>query len=229
MFVGHYAASFVAKSAEPEAPLWTYFTAAQLLDIGWSALVMAGVEKMHVDPALPGSVFDLYYMPWTHSLPGAVLWSVAGGLLCLALLRVSRRAAIFIGLVVFSHWLLDLVVHRPDLQLWLTGPKVGFALWNAPVLEEAIEMGLLAIAAAIWIPGHLRRGGARWSAPALLTLLVVMQAFVVAMPPHGGNIAIGLTVLVAYLVISTGAYFTERGMHSREFPQSSPTSDARLT
>ena len=75
MFVGHYAASFIAKAEEPSAPLWSYFAAAQLLDIGWGALVIVGVEKMRVDPALPGSVFDLYYMPWTHSLLAAVALS----------------------------------------------------------------------------------------------------------------------------------------------------------
>ena len=211
MFVGHYAASFVAKSAEPDAPLWSYFTAAQLLDIGWSALIMAGVEKMHVDPALPGSVFDLYYMPWTHSLPGALLWSVAGALFFLWLLRLRSKAALLIGAVVFSHWILDLLVHRPDLLLWPGRAKVGFGLWNAPVLEEAIEMGLLAVCAAVWLPGHLRRGGSKWSGAALLALLAVMQSFVIAVPPSGGAIAIGLTVLGAYLVISLGAWMAERG------------------
>ncbi|HLO20274.1 MAG TPA: hypothetical protein VK192_07260 [Sphingomicrobium sp.] len=215
MFVGHYAASFLAKAEEPSAPLWSYFTAAQLLDIGWSAFIMVGVEKMRVDPALPGSVFDLYYMPWTHSLLGAVAWSIAGALFFRWLLRLPARAALFIGLVVFSHWILDLLVHRPDLLLWPGGPKVGFALWNAPVLEEAIEMGLLAACAAIWVPGHVRRGGTIWSAAGLLVLLAVMQSFVIAVPPHGGNIAIGLTVLGAYLVISLSAYFAERGTLSR--------------
>ena len=222
MFVGHYAASFVAKSAEPEAPLWSYFTAAQLLDIGWSLFIMVGIEKMHVDPALPGSVFDLYDMPWTHSLFGAVAWSIAGALFFRWLLRLPRRAALFIGLIVFSHWVLDLLVHRPDLLLWPGGPKVGFALWNAPVLEEAIEMGLLAVCAAIWVSGHVRRGGTIWSAAGLLALLTFMQSFVIAVSPSGGNVTIGLTVLGAYLVISLGAYFAERGKPSGRGSSESP-------
>jgi hypothetical protein len=209
MFVGHYAASFAAKAAAPRAPLWSYFVAAQLLDIGWGALVIAGAERMRIDPAPPGSVFDLYDMPFTHSLPAALLWSVAAALAIRGLLRLPGRAALAIGLVVFSHWLLDLVVHRPDLMLWPGGPKVGFALWNAPVLEECVEMGLLLVCAALWIPGHVRRGGARWSAPALLALLVVMQAFVLIVPPSGGPVAVGLTVLAAYAVIAFAAYLAE--------------------
>lgn len=210
MFVGHYAASFLAKAEEPSAPLWSYFTAAQLLDIGWGTLVIADIEKMRIDPALPGSVFDLYYMPWTHSLLAALCWSVAGAFFFRWLLRLSNKASLFIGLVVFSHWVLDLVVHRPDLLLWPGGPKVGFALWNAPVLEECIEMGLVMVCAAIWLRGHLQRGGSKWSAPALLALLTAMQAVVVAVPPSGSNVAVGAIVLVAYAVLGAGAFFAER-------------------
>ena len=63
MFVGHYSASLAAKAAEPRAPLWSYFIASQLLDVGWSILVALGIEKVRVDPMLPGSVFDLYFRP----------------------------------------------------------------------------------------------------------------------------------------------------------------------
>src|SRR5215213_5388130 len=185
MFVGHYSASFAAKAAEPRAPLWSYFLASQLLDVGWAFLVMLGIEKLRVDSTLPGSVLDLYYMPWTHSLAAAVGWSVAGALGFKVLLKLPARAAVFIGLVVFSHWILDLVVHRPDLLLWPGGPKVGFGLWNYPVLEEAIEMGLMAIAAVVWATIVVRRSEAEWRAPVLIALMTALQAFVIARPPTG--------------------------------------------
>src|SRR5215204_6744175 len=117
MFVGHYSASLAAKVVEPRAPLWSYFIASQLLDIAWGAFVILGIEKVRVDRGLPGSVFDLYYMPWTHSLLAAIVWSIAGALMFKKLLQLPSRAAVFIGLVVFSHWVLDVVVHRPDLLL----------------------------------------------------------------------------------------------------------------
>ena len=74
MFVGHYAAALAAKAAEPRAPLWALVGGCQLLDLGWSGLVMAGIEKVRIDPALPGSNLDLYYMPFTHGLPAALAW-----------------------------------------------------------------------------------------------------------------------------------------------------------
>jgi hypothetical protein len=216
MFVGHYTASMAAKAAEPRAPLWAYFIASQLLDVGWGAFVIVGIEKVRVDPSLPGSVFDLYDMPWTHSLLAAIVWSLAGAFFFKRLLRLPTRAAVVIGLVVFSHWVLDLVVHRPDLLLWPGGPKVGLGLWNYPVLEEAIEMGLVAIAAAVWAANCIRRGEAKWRAALLILLMTAMQAFVIASPPAGSRIVIGAMVLAAYAVLATGAWWAERApKHSR--------------
>lgn len=210
MFVGHYSASMFAKAAEPRAPLWSYFIASQLLDVGWGAFVILGIEKVRVDPNLPGSVFDLYDMPWTHSFLAAVVWSLAGAFLFKKLLRLPSRAAVFIGLVVFSHWVLDLVVHRPDLLLWPGGPKVGFGLWNYPVFEEAIEMGLVAIAATVWAASSVRRGEAEWRAAALILLMTAMQAFVIVIPPNGNHIVIGAATLAAYAILAVGAWWAER-------------------
>src|SRR5258705_8017886 len=108
MFVGHYSAALAAKAAEPRAPLWTYVIGCQLLDVGWSTLIITGVEKVRVDPSLPGSSLVLYDMPWTHSLPGALAWSLAGALAVRWALKLPWRAAAFVGMVVFSHWVLDL-------------------------------------------------------------------------------------------------------------------------
>src|ERR1700761_2528673 len=129
MFVGHYAAALAAKAAEPRGPLWAYVAGCQLLDIGWSSLVMAGVEKMRIDPSLPGSDLDLYYMPYTHSLPAALIWSVGATLVAKPVLRLPWAASAMIGATVFSHWIADFLVHRPDLELFPHGEKVGLAMW----------------------------------------------------------------------------------------------------
>src|SRR5512132_3861858 len=117
MFVGHYGPSFAIKSVQPYIPLWALFIAVQLLDVGWSVLVFLGVEKVRISPGITASnPLDLYYMPYTHSLVAAILWSCAGALAYRFVARpASRRASIVVGFAVFSHWILDLVVHRPDL------------------------------------------------------------------------------------------------------------------
>ena len=177
MFVGHYAVALAAKAAEPRAPLWTYVAGCQLMDIGWSALVMGGVEKVRVDPSLPGSPLDLYYMPYTHSLPGSLVLSVAAAVAVRVLLRLPWRAALVVGLSVFSHWVLDLLVHRPDLELWFGGPKVGLGWWNYPMPELALEVGLVALAGAAWTAQRKATGHTAWPAIGFIAVLVGLQIF----------------------------------------------------
>lgn len=205
MFVGHYAAAFAAKAAEPKAPLWTLAAACQLVDIGWGALLMAGVERATLDPSLPGYPAVLEYMPYTHSLPGALLWALGATVLAMLLLRLSWKVSVLIGAVVFSHWLLDLLVHRPDLELWFGGEKVGFALWNHPVLEQAIELGLLAVTGAWWAASRAKAGGAAWPALALITFYVALQIAAMLTPLSNTPVSMGGSALVVYLIATVAA------------------------
>ncbi|HEX7758601.1 MAG TPA: hypothetical protein VF459_03815 [Caulobacteraceae bacterium] len=215
MFMGHYAAALAAKAAEPRAPLWTYVAGAQLLDIGWSSLVMAGAERVRIDNTLPGAPLDLYHMPWSHSLPAAVAWSVVAALLAGWALKLPRRAVLALGLVVFSHWGLDLLVHRPDLALWFGGPKVGLALWNQPVLEEAVEVGLLGLAGAAWAAQRARAHQSGWPALAFLVGLLVLQILPMVAPMTGGPApALAATTLATYVLITAAAALLERGQRT---------------
>ncbi len=211
MFVGHYAASLAAKAIEPRAPLWSYVIAAQAIDIGWAGLLMAGVEKARIDPSLPGSTLDLYHMPFTHSLPAVVLWSLAGLLLARAT-RLPWGAAIAIALVVFSHWLGDLLVHRPDLQIWFGGTKVGFGLWNYPVPEQAVEIGLLGLGAAAWAFVWGRQGRLLWPVLVFMTILLAVQIIGMVMPGDGAGDAAGMggAALAVYLVLGLIAFALDR-------------------
>lgn len=210
MFIGHYAAALAAVSAEPRAPLWSYVAGAQLIDIGWGVLVLAGTEKVRIDPTLPGSVLDLYYMPFTHSLPAVLLWSVGGAILLKWLLKLPNRAAVAIGLVVFSHWVLDLLVHRPDLELWFGSTKVGLALWNYPVAEMAIEIGILALAGAVWVSSRKSNELSAWPAIGFLALLVAMQVGFLFGPIPVSATQIALFALAMYSLFTAAAWLVDR-------------------
>jgi hypothetical protein len=215
MFVGHYSAALAAKAAEPRAPLWTYVIGCQLLDVAWAGLVMGGVEKVRIDPSLPGSSLDLYYMPWTHSLPGALAWSTAAALAVRLAMKLPWRAAVFVGLAVFSHWILDLAVHRPDLVIWFGAPKVGLGLWNHPLPEEALEIGLLAVAGVFWAAWRVRDGRKVWPAGLFLALLVALQIYAMGAERSVNPVRMGATSLVAYLAVGFVAWLVERGRGAR--------------
>lgn len=209
MFVGHYAAAMAAKAIEPKAPMWTLAAASQLVDIAWSAFIMTGIEHASVDPTLPGSTLVLDYMPWTHSLPAALAWSIGAALLVRLFLPIS--ASVVVGLTVFSHWALDLLVHRPDLELWPGGERVGFALWNYPVPEQAIEIGLLAICGAIWVASRKTLG--RFASPAIgfIAFLVALQIVAMLSPQPAGELGpeSGGLILAIYLVVVAVAALTD--------------------
>jgi membrane-bound metal-dependent hydrolase YbcI (DUF457 family) len=144
MFVGHYGVSFAAKRSAASVPLWVLFIAVQLLDVAWAPLVLVGVEKVRIVPGITASnPLDLYYIPYTHSLVAALLWS-AGALVIYRLTMPGARTAAGLAVAgaVFSHWVLDFIVHRPDLPLYDNADKVGLGLWNLPALAFALWSSL---------------------------------------------------------------------------------------
>lgn len=211
MFVGHYAAALAAKAVEPRAPLWTLIAGAQLIDIGWAGLVMAGVEKVSFNPELPGSPLELTYMPFTHSLPAVLIWSLAALAACRWLLRLPWGACVAVALVVFSHWALDFLVHRPDLELWIGGPKVGLGGWDYPDAEKTLEMGLIALTGGAWLWSRGAWGRSPWPPLLFIAFLTVLQIVGSLTVPTGSAVAYGRTALIVYLAVVGIAVFADLG------------------
>lgn len=143
MFIGHWAPALAAAAASTRAPkLGTLFIAAQLVDWAFFGLLLVGAEHMRFSPEISAmNPMDLYHMPFTHSLLGATGFAaVFAALVWLA--SKDRVAALIAGAVVLSHWLLDLLVHVPDLTLAGSPPKLGFGLWNYPAIEMPLEVGI---------------------------------------------------------------------------------------
>ena len=135
MFVGHYGPSFAGKAVKNSIPLWVLFVAVQLLDVFWSIFVLLGIEKVRIVPGITKTnPLDFYYMPYTHSLDGALVFAVAAGLVYWLLRRADGwPGATVISTAVFSQWILDLVVHRPDLPLSV--PRSSF-LDSSPIASQ---------------------------------------------------------------------------------------------
>jgi hypothetical protein len=214
MFVGHYGVSFAAKKCDQSLPLWLLFLAVQFLDVLWAPLILLGIEKVRIVPGITRSnPLDLYYMPYTHSLVAAVLWSVAvAGLFKALAPRARVSSAAILGAVVFSHWVLDLIVHRPDLPLYDNSAKVGLGLWNRPVLAFLLEGALLFGGIVLCI----RTGAVR---PALVTVfglvMLGIQAYLFFGPPPVSARAAAATALVVYVVFAAVIYAIGRAPDAR--------------
>lgn len=200
MYIGHFAPALAAAAASPEAPrLGTLFVAAQLVDLAFFALLMVGVEDLRVVPGITAmNPMDLYHMPYTHSLAGTAAWGLAFG--AIAWRKVGVRAAgAWAAMVVLSHWLIDLVVHRPDLTLAGAPPKLGLGLWDYPLVAMPLELGLIAL--AFWF--YLRRTNGPMGPPLiLLAVMLLFQAINWFGPqPTQYSMALPLVALVSYAVL----------------------------
>lgn len=190
MLVGHYGPAFALKSAEPSVPLWVLFVAVQWMDILWAVFVALGIERFRVVPGFTQTnALDLYYMPITHSLPGAALLAVLLGAIVAAFFRSKRgRMLVIVALAVFSHWLLDLIVHMPDLPLWDDSYKVGFGLWNYFWIALGLEFAILIGGAWYYarsLPSSRPRGDiALWL---FVAFMMVLQVIVITMPAQPGS------------------------------------------
>jgi len=193
MLVGHYGPAFALKGAERAIPLWVLFVAVQWMDVLWSAFVALGVERFRVVPGFTATnALDLYYMPITHSLPGAAVLALILGAIVAAFYRTNRRRIlIVVALAVFSHWLIDLIVHVPDLALWDDSYKVGFGLWNYFWIALALEFAFLIAGAWYYarrVPSVRPRGDvALWL---FVGFMMMLHAATLAMPPPEGSMLI---------------------------------------
>ena len=201
MFVGHYGVSFAARRSDDSIPLWVLFLAVQLLDIVWAPLILLGVERMRIVPGFTATnPLDLYYMPYTHSLVAALLWSAAAAAVYRVLVRPSGfRAALLVGSAVFSHWILDFVVHRADLPLYDNTDKVGLGLWNRPVLAFVLEAALLLGGVVLFLDRRPRR-----PIPLVVFSMIMLgiQAYIFFGPPPVSDVSFAVTALVAYAVFA---------------------------
>ena len=214
MFVGHYGVSLAAKRGDKTIPLWVLFLAVQLLDVFWSVFVLAGLEKVRIAPGITASnPLDLYYMPYTHSLVAALLWSLAAyvGYRAIRAFGASHRAAQLVALAVFSHWVLDLLVHRPDLPLYDNAAKVGLGLWNYPA--PALLLEIVALFGGMFL--YLRSTTSttrlgRFGMPVFGVAMLALQAVVFFGPPPPSVAAIAWVGIAGGVLTGALGYWIDR-------------------
>jgi hypothetical protein len=210
MLAGHYSAALLAKSLEPRLPLWLLAIAAQLVDVLWACFVLLGIEHMRIDPSLASNPLDLYDMPYTHSLVGALAWSGLAALAVFFAWGRSAFAALVAGGVVASHWLLDFLVHRRDLPIWDRSVKYGLGLWDHPVIAFLLEAGLLAVTCWLLLRSGTLPAAAKRDVVLLVVGLLAMQLFFTLGPPPFSPPAVAVLALVLFATVPLIALRIER-------------------
>jgi hypothetical protein len=200
MFIGHFGLAFAAKRAAPKASLGTTFVAAQLADLLWPLFLLFGWEQVQITPnANPFLTLTFTNYPWSHSLAMELVWGLAFGSLYFLITRYSRGALI-VGLLVPSHWILDLIVHRPDLPLYPgSSARLGFGLWNSPLATIIVEAIVFVAGVAAYARTTTARDRAgRWGFWGLVVFLVVLYVVSAVSPPPPNVRALALGALIGW-------------------------------
>jgi hypothetical protein len=205
MFLGHYGVAFALKRAEPKLSLGTLFLAVQLADVLWGVFLLLGWEHARIVPGYTAvTPLEFLNYPISHSLVAAIAWSAAAAALYYSWpTRDTTRhwqAALIVGLAVFSHYPLDILMHVPDLPV--TGndsPKLGLGLWNnfsATLIAEFLVFGL---GLALYVTLRSHRHPIRAARLAVLVLVLVgtyIANLYGPLPPSMTTVAIAAIIFI---------------------------------
>ena len=208
---------FGAKRFAPQVSLGILFLACQLADLIWPNLVLLGIETLSIEPGITVMTpLNFTSYPYSHSLIALLVWAVVFASLYIVLSRTGARAAVVIAALVFSHWVLDVLSHRPDMPISFgDAPKIGVGLWNYPMIAIPIELLLFGI--GVWIYNRctepLNRKGRIGLWVLVLFLLVVYLANVFGpIPPSAA--AVAWSAQAMWLVVAWG-FWVDRHRSAR--------------
>jgi hypothetical protein len=216
MFIGHYGVAFATKARAPSLKLWWLFVAVQLLDLLFALFLLAGVEHMRMNEGTASrnvyDVFSLYDMRLSHSLIGALSWGLVGALA--ARRWLPRRAAIWIGIAIVSHFVLDVPMHPndpahpPDLHVGGPGTAgVGLGLWHHPAIAVALELVVFGGGVALYARSRWPLPPRMWAMIALLAGLAIAPLLI---PPSGTPLQFAIQILVVVSALALWAAWAER-------------------
>ena len=225
MFLGHYALAFGAKRIAPSVSLGTLFLACQFADLLWPSLVLLGVERVEIEPGNTlVTPLNFVSYPYSHSLVMLLVWSAVFALLYRALRGAQPIAMATVAALVFSHFVLDVITHRPDMPITIGGAqKIGLGLWNYPGTTLAVEAAMFLTGAGLYVTATRERD--RVGQLALLALIATLAAIYFAAlygPPPPNARAVAIAGHLSWLFVFW-AYWIDRHRGPRTRGRARPT------
>jgi hypothetical protein len=217
MFLGHFGLGFGTKKAVPEISLGTLFLACQLADLLWPTLLLLGLEGVEIQPNGTMAPLNFVSYPYSHSLLMLSVWGVAFGLIYAGIRGSRWRAAFALTLLVVSHWVLDVVTHRPDMPLTVNGTaRFGLGLWSSVPGTLAAESILFfggVVVYARWTVARDRVGSiGLWSLVAFMVLVYLASLFG---PPPPSTSALAWSAQAIWLLVVWGYWVDSHRLPNR--------------
>lgn len=209
MFAGHVGAGMAIGRVERRINVGTFIFAAMLLDAVLWFLVLVGLESVTIPPDFASTHQPEFVFPYSHGLLGSLGWSALAGAVAFrwypGLDAEKRRAAALIGIAVLSRWLLDALVHAPELPLAGTrSQRFGLGLWQDMPVALTVEAVILVGGLCFFLQGS-KLSQANRTGLTLLSLLILAFTIVgmTVAPPPPSVPAMALSSLAT--IIAVGA------------------------
>lgn len=213
MFLGHIAVGLAGKRAVPTVSLATWLTSVQLVDMLWPIFLLAGLEHVRIAPGITRfTPLDFYDYPITHSLVGSVGWAVIFGGGCMLVYR-EVRIAVLLAAGVVSHWVLDVMSHRPDMPVLPRGPYIGLGLWDSVPATLIVELTMFAIGLMLYVRGG---GAGRRRVSFWLLMAFALAAYFAAAfgPPPPDTRTLAWAGLIGWLLVPWTWFADREGRRS---------------
>lgn len=217
MLVGHFGAGLLFKRTEREVNLGVYFLAAMLPDIILWILVLVGVESIGIPSHFAAKQYYIFNFPYSHGLAADVLWSVLAGSFIWKKLQWdhlhAHRAGLAVAAAVFSHFILDFLVHIPEMPLLgEASPKIGLGLWNHMNIALGIELLITLSALVIYLKGTQRALIKRILISVIIILLAILTVAEHTMSPQPMTPeALAVSGLLITIVVSIIGFWVDGG------------------
>lgn len=219
MLAGHIGVALAVGSTERRVNVGVFIAAALLLDLVLWLFVLLGIESVSIPPDFETTRQVEFVFPYSHGLLAAAVWSVAAGAIgswAYSRLQQQRwRIGSLIAAAAFSHWLLDALVHKPELPLAGGGSlQLGLGLWDAMPIAVGVEAAIVVLGVYLFVAGS-RSSRGRSVALAVLGLAVLaLTVFGMTIaPPAPSAFAMALSSLLTLVAVTALAVWLGRVPH----------------
>jgi hypothetical protein len=212
MFIGHFALGFTSKKFSKTLSLGTSFLAVQFLDLLWPFFLIFGWERVEIDQGNTAyTPLDFVSYPISHSMITSLLWGLIFGLIYFRI-KKEKSNSILLGVLVFSHWILDFLTHRPDLPITPWGDyKVGLGLWNSIPATVIIESILFIIGIYYFLKISKPQGSKSWVVIlGLVAFLIIINIVNITSPPPPSPEVIGYAGFAQWLLVFWGYWIDKQ-------------------
>ena len=213
MFAGHLGAALAIGRAERRVNIGTFILAALLLDIVLWLFILLGWESASIPADFARTHQVKFIFPFSHGLLASIAWSVLAGagvvLWSQSLKEGKWRCALFVGAAVFSHWLLDVLVHVPELPLvGAKSIKLGLGLWQNMPVALVVEGLLVALGLCMFVPGSGLSGARKIGIVALCAVVLVftIAGMTIAPPPPSAAAMAGSSLATIVIVCGIASW-----------------------